>query len=422
MSLRAVPLRFAVKRLAAVELPEHGSNQHEFNATLLRKKLDLPAKTEGRLSILHYVEDDQPPRRTTVEFTLYDSREKANAKRRALKLKERASEYRLYYYSSENAKQGELGAFVGTCPGDLLIVFRPTESHDLVAIVIRAGMQLEIETLETLSVDPKNVLAAVTGTGTTRAKKKKASAVVPRVRPKNFVFAEPSQHPLVTAAVASKAIPPPRLIAEAASALVAKDLTADAFLVEALGQESKLYFAIEAAVKGSELESILRDATAGLDSVLSFSMSLFQSRKSRRGLSLQFHFEALLARENIPFTPQCETEHGEKPDIVVPGKKEYHDLSFPEDLLRMIACKTTIRERWSQVEREAQRIQLKYLLTLDDQITPDTVENMVRRHIIPFVPESIRARRYEAQEVRNVEELLEDLRHVAAETRARLAR
>lgn len=55
-----------------------------------------------------------------------------------------------------------------------------------------------------------------------------------------------------------------------------------------------------------------------VDGILSYSMSLFQRRKSRAGKSLEHSVEALLTARNIRYTAQATTENHETPGLPVP--------------------------------------------------------------------------------------------------------
>ena len=55
----------------------------------------------------------------------------------------------------------------------------------------------------------------------------------------------------------------------------------------------------------------------------------------------------------------------------------------------MVACKSTLKERWRQVLREASRISEKYVLTLDTSLTDDTVAQMVASGLRVFLPERL---------------------------------
>jgi hypothetical protein len=186
----------------------------------------------------------------------------------------------------------------------------------------------------------------------------------------------------------------------------------DRYLVEVLQVETDLFFEVEKAVHDSRLRAIL-DGGGAVPEVLNWAMGVHQARRSRRGQSLQLHFASLLDARGIRYTAQCATEAGETPDFVTPGCPEYHEEAFPDARLRMVACKSTSKERWRQVLNEAQRINPKFLLTLDTALTASTIDQMLEAQLVPHIPAPIVSSAYAANprrdRIRTVEDLLVDL-------------
>ena len=186
----------------------------------------------------------------------------------------------------------------------------------------------------------------------------------------------------------------------------------DEALYHGMEAESDIYFEMEHRIQSATLAQ-MQEAGADLTQVTSFVLSMLQSRKSRRGQSLQNHFAALLDREAIPYTAQCRTEPGETPDFIIPGCSAYHDAEYPSEKLRLVACKSTARERWRQILSEGDRVPNKYLLTVDPGLTLDTVAAMAKANLIAFLPAPILAGAYAAWAgLRTVSELVEDLRTI----------
>ncbi|MGC0238298.1 type II restriction endonuclease [Arthrobacter sp. SD76] len=75
----------------------------------------------------------------------------------------------------------------------------------------------------------------------------------------------------------------------------------------------------------------------------------------------------------------------------MPGKKEYHDLSFPSHLLTMLGSKTSLKDRWRQVINEANRIDLKHLLTLQAPISEDQTDEMQQEKVQLVIPRQYHA-------------------------------
>ena len=96
--------------------------------------------------------------------------------------------------------------------------------------------------------------------------------------------------------------------------------------------------------------------------------------------------------EGLHFDQQVETEGGRKPDFVFPSEAAYHDDSFDSSKLRMLAVKTTLRERWTQVPEEAERIEKKHLLTLQEGVSEKQFVAMRAKGIQLVVPRPLHPR------------------------------
>ncbi len=87
------------------------------------------------------------------------------------------------------------------------------------------------------------------------------------------------------------------------------------------------------------------------------------------------------------------------PDFIFPSVEAYQDDSFPEHNLRMLAAKTTCKDRWRQVINEANRIEQKHLLTLQEGVSLNQFHEMVDEGIKLVVPISLH-RKYH-KDIRN---------------------
>ena len=192
-------------------------------------------------------------------------------------------------------------------------------------------------------------------------------------------------------------------------------LDPDDLIHRALEAETALFYAIERAIGQLELDAIIARG-AQFDEVLRFALSRHQSRKSRRGNSIQYHMERLFTAYGIRFTPQCETEKGSIPDFIIPGCAEYHDPEYPDSELRMVGCKSKIRERWGQYMSEAKRISLKYHFSVDPDLSDDLIRTMEGHGLRLFMPRAVIEGHYAgkavADKIGTVEELIGELRAV----------
>src|SRR5690606_7262497 len=156
-----------------------------------------------------------------------------------------------------------------------------------------------------------------------------------------------ANHPLARRAAMAGEMPTTSEMADAATEIVigrfGHTLGPDHFLLSSLDAESQLFYALEEATAHGEIEELF-ERSPRLTDLLNFAQSKLQARKSRRGRSLENHVRKVLFEYGIPFTAQCVTEPGSRPDFVIPGCEAYHDPDFPAQRLRMVGCKSRIRE------------------------------------------------------------------------------
>ncbi len=354
-----------MKRLAAVEIDPSLSNQHEFNAGRLRQELELAGNPcKGRIDFLFYLGDDEAPVTETERYTLYDARLN----------KPRAAEWRMYYTNvgiSEHAR-----------PDDLMLLFRPDRSsNDLVAVIARHGTEIERAlSLDLAGREPEELVGMFFADSeglnprTINVLLQVLRRPVPQVALEEYDFA---QHPLLLGAVSRGTMPTTAEMAAAAQSIVADTGVTpedpDDFIDSSLAAETALFKAIELELGNRKLAAIPDDDRLNFDVLQGFFMTFLQSRRARRGQSLENHFRYLLNALRIPHSYQCRTEGGKTPDFIFPSCESYHDPTFPDDRLRMVGCKTKVRERHAQWLDEATRIPVKYALCVDDRLTDPLV-------------------------------------------------
>ena len=130
--------------------------------------------------------------------------------------------------------------------------------------------------------------------------------------------------------------------------------------------------------------------------------TILQRRKSRSGRSLELHVKEIFQeegmQEDINFSYNKESDSGRKPDFLFPSAEAYRNPEFPKERLRMLAIKTTCKDRWRQILNEAQRIKPKHLLTLQegvscrqfDEMQESKVRLVVPKQLIRRFPEDVR--------------------------------
>lgn len=124
--------------------------------------------------------------------------------------------------------------------------------------------------------------------------------------------------------------------------------------------------------------------------LIKFSNIILNRRKSRAGKSLEHHLATIFTAAELEFESQAVTEDNKRPDFLFPGGEAYHNLSFPADQLIFLGAKTTCKDRWRQILNEADRIDTKYLFTLQQGISKNQLREMKHENLKLVVPSSYR--------------------------------
>lgn len=181
------------------------------------------------------------------------------------------------------------------------------------------------------------------------------------------------------------AFPPTRVMSRTAQEIVAScwrgsPESADDLLLHLVRAEYDLFKAVERRLVMSEIAH-------GFDSVDEFvrtAGTITNRRKSRAGHALENHFEHILEQSRIPFESQPIIDET-KPDILIPGAKEYYDTTFDVNGLRLVGVKTTCKDRWRQVLSEGRRRGLpRFILTLQKGVSSQQMREM-RGHDLRLV-------------------------------------
>jgi len=168
--------------------------------------------------------------------------------------------------------------------------------------------------------------------------------------------------------------------------------------------------------KKLEEQHVLQKVSSGfltMDDFLATANSVSNRRKARSGRSLELHLERIFAENGISgFSTQASTEGNKKPDFIFPAIDAYRDISFPSNKLRMLAVKTTCKDRWRQILNEADRIPVKHLFTMQQGVSENQFQEMkdagvklvVPKPLHDNFPKSIR------HELMSLEEFIEEIR------------
>jgi hypothetical protein len=174
--------------------------------------------------------------------------------------------------------------------------------------------------------------------------------------------------------------------------------TPDDRLVRRRQCEFEIFKSVEEAIEGPKVAAGFKS----LDEFLVLAQTVLQRRKSRSGRSLELHAREIFLEEGLQegahFSHGAISEGDKKPDFLFPSVAAYRDLAFPAERLRMLAAKTTARDRWRQVLNEADRISVKHLLTLQEGVSENQfaemevakVQLVIPAGLISSFPESVR--------------------------------
>ena len=153
--------------------------------------------------------------------------------------------------------------------------------------------------------------------------------------------------------------------------------------------EFQLFLSIEEAI---ELPILMRGYRS-VEEFTNHANTVMQRRKARSGRSLELHAKEIFGEEGLEegrdFSHQPRTEAGKRPDFVFPSQAYYEDPSFPTDRLRMLAVKTTCKDRWRQILNEADRIPRKHLLTLQEGVSEPQFREMTAAGVQLVVPDPL---------------------------------
>lgn len=157
----------------------------------------------------------------------------------------------------------------------------------------------------------------------------------------------------------------------------------DVKLMRFMDDEFRLFRMIERQILQKDVVRAFKD----IDDFMRTARSIGNRRMTRAGRSLENHVDYILTEAEIPHKMRPKIDG--RPDVVIPGEKEYYDPDFPTERLVIVGAKMTCRDRWRQVVREGKRVPTKHLLTLQQGISSAQVQEMFEADIRLVVPASL---------------------------------
>ncbi len=163
-------------------------------------------------------------------------------------------------------------------------------------------------------------------------------------------------------------------------------LNPDKRLMRRRACEFEIFRSVEQAI---ELP-LIKKGFSNVDEFIAKAQTVLQRRKARSGRSLELHIKEIFIEENlkegIDFSHQPESEGGKSPDFLFPSEEAYKNARFVASKLRMLAVKTTCKDRWRQILNEAKRIKNKHLLTLQEGVSKTQFREMTRAGVKLVIP------------------------------------
>lgn len=156
----------------------------------------------------------------------------------------------------------------------------------------------------------------------------------------------------------------------------------DEILLKWVDTEYRLFRFMEEKVYAD----VISKPFGNIDSFVQTANEVLNRRKSRAGKSLEHHLACIFTHNELVFEEQAVTEDNKKPDFLFPNANCYHNLQFPADNLIVLGAKTTCKDRWRQVLTEADRVDVKYLFTLQQGVSKNQLREMRDSHLTLVVP------------------------------------
>lgn len=157
----------------------------------------------------------------------------------------------------------------------------------------------------------------------------------------------------------------------------------DEILLNWVDTEYRLFKCVEEKVYAETISKPFESVEA----FVQMANEVLNRRKSRAGKSLEHHLADIFTYNELVFEEQAITEDNKKPDFLFPNAECYHNLQFPADHLIVLGAKTTCKDRWRQVLTEANRVEVKFLFTLQQGISKNQLKEMHDSNLTLVVPQ-----------------------------------
>ena len=361
----------ACKHLSAVDATPK-SNQHEIGSNKFKVILGNPEGQKLRFSatFLLFTEDAEDPISLVDTVTYYDPR---------FGNPNRSPELRLYYRDNLVTEQIQ--------EGDFCIIAKRTESAELLIAFARSGSVHEHRLRHLFKLDKPvdgwQISEKISDEEINLATRSILDALGIEVLDVNDQMLghllDKFGHAFPKTAIFS--VFARELVGDTVDPMQVPDDSLEAWM----RQEEILFRTLERSIVQTRIDKGFET----VEDFVSFSLSVQNRRKSRVGHALENHLEAVLIANRVDYQRGVKTEGNAKPDFLFPNLKCYQNPGFASHHLRMLAAKSTCKDRWRQILTEAARIEVKHLFTLETAISVNQTEEMLAHKVQLVVPPSV---------------------------------
>lgn len=365
-----------VKRLSAVEANIKSSNQHEFNGIrAMRQIFGTDVQRREFDSLFLYMDDD-----ITIDaagkLTWYDSRYNNPTR----------TEWRLYFPTTEVSKCAK--------EGDSLFICKKTDDT-LLIIIAKRNSTIENQLYWLFDLNATDTEHFIGKTEFDNGNKQIEFVVRMILEQIGIEYEDQSIESYLEPMLFqfNGGFPTTKQFSEYARSTIT-DVdpleNPDDTLLKWVNREEALFKLLEQhLIKERIKQGFQINEEVDVDAFIQYSLSVQNRRKSRAGLSLENHIEALLKEQKIIYSHTPVTEDKSKPDFIFPNIEVYRDMTYPETELTMLGAKSTCKDRWRQVLSEAERIEHKHLLTLESAISENQTNEMMNKKLQLVLPLAI---------------------------------
>lgn len=362
-----------VKRLSEVEANFERSNQHEFNGNkAIRQILGTNIQRREFDATFIYIEDDGTIN-ADGKMTWYDSRFNNPTR----------TEWRLYFPTTEVTKRAKAG--------DSLFVCKKTDDK-LLIIIVGKNSTIENQLYWLFDLNEKESDKFIGKTEFNAGDKQIEFAVRMILEQIGIEYEDKSiesyLEPMLTR-FHGEFPTTKEFSAYARNTITEVDPieNPDDALLKWVNREEALFKLMEQyLIKERIREGFWINGDVDVEAFIQYSLSVQNRRKSRAGLSLENHIEALLREQKIIYSHTPITENKSKPDFIFPNIEAYRNQEYPAIKLTMLGAKSTCKDRWRQVLSEADRIEYKHLLTFESAISENQTNEMMDKKLQLVLP------------------------------------